>query len=770
MSQFFEELKRRKVVRVGIAYLVAAWLLLQVTGEVAPILELPDWTSKLVLFLLGIGFVIALILAWAYEITPEGVKPDAEAHAADEKPQRSSRRFDFVVIGVLAIALVSVGIFWFSGKDKRWARDVAYPAIEQHAAAGDWEQAYALAKRVESLVPEDPTLNGLWETFAWITSIPSNPSGATVYRQPYAQADAEWELLGTTPLYGIQIPLGLSLLRIELDGHPPLLRVIGGETNMAQDLTVEEDPVIDFPQIHPGAYDFDTPESLPAGMVRVPGEGIVLDGDQVALRDFYIDQYEVTNRQFKEFVDAGGYRRRDLWVYPFVQDGAELSWEQAIARFIDRTGRPGPSTWEAGTNPDGKDDHPVAGVSWYEAAAYAKFVRRELPTIHHWRRAFAGGMLSWILPESNLESEGTAPVGQFQGIGWTGTYDMAGNVSEWCLNSAGDQRVLVGNGWNEPPYMVLNTIYDPGSMPAFNRSSTNGFRLAVSHDDPSVAQILREPIPDPEEVSVADPVSDEVFAAYRNLFDYGPVRWTPTVVETVTARYWTRKRISLTSGSDGERLELYLYLPNTNASYYQTIIFWPSDTAFYVDSVEQLRGQLDFALKNGRAVVLPILDGTFERRSPTPPDWGSINGRDLVIRQVKEVRRAIDYLVTRRDIDSEALAYYGFSWGGRIGAIVLAIEPRLKVGVLNQAGLQHLQIPETSVLNYLPRVKVPVLQFNGIYDTDFRFETQAVPFFELIGSTEKNHVQGATGHFVQKAIMIGETLDWLDKYLGPVTP
>ena len=90
---------------------------------------------------------------------------------------------------------------------------------------------------------------------------------------------------------------------------------------------------------------------------------------------------------------------------------------------------------------------------------------------------------------------------------------------------------------------------------------------------------------------------------------------------------------------------------------------------------------------------------------------------------------AIDYLEDRQDIDSEALAFYGFSWGGRLGPIALAVEPRLKVGVLNQAGLQHLKTPETSVLNYLPRVKVPVLQCNGRYDTDFRFESSAKPFF-----------------------------------------
>jgi len=62
-----------------------------------------------------------------------------------------------------------------------------------------------------------------------------------------------------------------------------------------------------------------------------------------------VDKFEVTNRQFKEFADAGGYQKRDYWKEPFVKDGKSLTWEQAMAEFHNTTGRPGPSTWEAGS-------------------------------------------------------------------------------------------------------------------------------------------------------------------------------------------------------------------------------------------------------------------------------------------------------------------------------------------------------------------------------------------------------------------------------------
>jgi serine/threonine protein kinase len=76
-----------------------------------------------------------------------------------------------------------------------------------------------------------------------------------------------------------------------------------------------------------------------------------------------------------------------LGVMPFVSRGRTLTWEAAVASFRDTTGRPGPATWELGNFPDGQDDWPVNGVSWYEAAAYAVFAGKLLPTIYHWYRA-----------------------------------------------------------------------------------------------------------------------------------------------------------------------------------------------------------------------------------------------------------------------------------------------------------------------------------------------------------------------------------------------
>ena len=78
MKELFAELMRRNVIRVGIAYLVAGWVVLQIADVLIDFLEMPDWSGKLLVLILALGFPLALIFAWAFELTPEGIKPEAE--------------------------------------------------------------------------------------------------------------------------------------------------------------------------------------------------------------------------------------------------------------------------------------------------------------------------------------------------------------------------------------------------------------------------------------------------------------------------------------------------------------------------------------------------------------------------------------------------------------------------------------------------------------------------------------------------------------------
>src|SRR5262249_32020915 len=157
----------------------------------------------------------------------------------------------------------------------------------------------------------------------------------------------------------------------------------------------------------PWDVQLDQQACLPEGMIRVPRTPprwiqSGLSTMDIALGPFLLDRYEVTNRQFMQFVDGGGYQQKGFWEHPFVKGRKPLSWEEAMTEFRDATGRPGPATWELGSYLDGHDDYPVAGVSWYEAAAYAKFAGKSLPTVYHWLVASGIWMAGEIVPRSNF--------------------------------------------------------------------------------------------------------------------------------------------------------------------------------------------------------------------------------------------------------------------------------------------------------------------------------------------------------------------------------
>ena len=103
---FFAELKRRNVYKVAVAYAVVGWLLVQVTTQVFPIFEIPNWALRLTVLAIIIGFPIALVMAWAFELTPEGIKRTEDVDLATQASK--SRTWIYVVI---VGALLSVGLF-----------------------------------------------------------------------------------------------------------------------------------------------------------------------------------------------------------------------------------------------------------------------------------------------------------------------------------------------------------------------------------------------------------------------------------------------------------------------------------------------------------------------------------------------------------------------------------------------------------------------------------------------------------------------------------
>src|SRR5215468_10075242 len=121
---FFAELKRRNVYKVAVAYAVVGWLLVQIATQVFPFFEIPNWAVRLVVLLLILGFPIALILSWAFELTPQGIKRTESADAAGQH----SRGRVWMAMVVIAAAL-SLGLFFLG----RYTAGTAKPRLNQSA-------------------------------------------------------------------------------------------------------------------------------------------------------------------------------------------------------------------------------------------------------------------------------------------------------------------------------------------------------------------------------------------------------------------------------------------------------------------------------------------------------------------------------------------------------------------------------------------------------------------------------------------------------------
>ncbi len=492
------------------------------------------------------------------------------------------------------------------------------------------------------------------------------------------------------------------------------------------------------------------------------------------LSNFWIDRHEVTNREFKRFVDGGGYRDRKYWQHPFIERGRRVGFEHATARFVDSTGRPGPATWESGTFLEGQDEFPVTGVSWYEAAAYAVFAGKSLPTIFHWSRAAEQRMSGVVAPRSNFHGRGPMKVGASGGVNRYGAIDLAGNVKEWCWNRADDsKRYIMGGAWDEPVYL----FNDPDARLPFERAGNFGFRCVKYFDADPLATTSELVAYQTRDFRQETPVSDQAFAIYRTLYDYDRGDLAGRV-DDIDDQHpdWRVEKVSFNAAYGNERVPALMYLPTHGKPLYQTIVYFPPSNALTQRSSAQINTRLiDWVLKSGRALVFPIYKSTYERGDGLTSDYPQQTNtfRDHVIAWAKDVRRTVDYLETRPDIDSSRLAYIGTSWGSTMAPVYLAVEPRFKAAVLIVGGFYtQRSASEVEAINFAPRVKMPVLMLNGRFDFYLPEDTTQIPMFRLLGApdTDKRRVVYDTGHNIPRPELIRESLEWLDKYLGPPTP
>ena len=252
---------------------------------------------------------------------------------------------------------------------------------------------------------------------------------------------------------------------------------------------------------------------VPQGPVTVRGRYYdTLDSERapraerlIQVEGFFLDRYPVTNREYALFIAEGGYEQMALW--------DESIWP-AVLGFVDTTGQPGPRFWENGAFKAGKEDHPVVGVSWYEACAYARWAGKRLPTDPEWVKAGAWPVMSdsgrpvqrkfpWgdAMDKRRVNvwgsgTDGTVAVHQLpEGASVGGVQQLVGNVWEWTTSTFGAWEPSTQKLETELPLKSIrggafDTYFDTQSTCQFQsgesplaRKHNIGFRCALGFCD-----------------------------------------------------------------------------------------------------------------------------------------------------------------------------------------------------------------------------------------------------------------------------------------------
>lgn len=393
-------------------------------------------------------------------------------YLSDQEIERRKKRKKYLYVGlaIFAISIVVVALFlWQSSKARRI--DTLVENLRPTVEAGQFDEVFNILND-SGVALKTLKDNDLVMQMGGNLSVQTTPTGAVVtlariLSEP-ALSRGEESAIGTSPIIDHSLVVGEYLVKLTLDGMNPLeflVQIVPGESlEIRRTLLEEKEEFIRMAKID---------------------EGLSPNGQSIPT--FLIDKYEVTNADFFEFVAAGGYRDKKYWPENIMIDEVLTPWESAIKKLVDKTGIAGSRLWSGGRYPEGKENHPVMGISWYEAQAYASWAGKNLPTWNQWWQASLGGTedarpwgndVRTTQLRANFGFKGTQSAGYYPlGVSPFGCFDMAGNVREWLLDYSDANpkfRTVVGGSWKDPEYM-----FEPSHAESFDpdfASEDIGFR------------------------------------------------------------------------------------------------------------------------------------------------------------------------------------------------------------------------------------------------------------------------------------------------------
>ena len=482
--------------------------------------------------------------------------------------------------------------------------------------------------------------------------------------------------------------------------------------------------------------------------------------ENLLIKPFYMDKYEVSNKDYKEFVDSNGYYRDEFWPLDLMHEGKKISFSEVKTSFVDKANFPSPKDWYQGTYENGKELYPVSGISWYEAYAYANFRNMSLPSVAEWFYAFDRNRPERALKNANINSYNyTKSRIESDSENNNGIFDMAGNVREWVSNNIKDEnsRGILGGSFADDTYVP----FDFYSQNAWNRSSYNGIRLVKKIEPDNSGEIFykREKL---RNFYDNYRTTEKEWNLMESLFMYDKNNISFEQVNTSKVNGQEFYCTSFNIITSNMTMPVHHLRADPEIKSKKAIIYFPGSNALYRDKITYPTWVTEME-NSGVDVIFPEYLSTYSRQDGVKTDIGntSMNYRDHLITWVKEVRYAVDYAIQ----NGYEPHYFGVSWGGQVGVNILAIEDRFKTGILFVGGISLDDVrEEIQPEKYAARIKTPTLLLNGRYDFYFPYQSSQLPLFNLMNldNNNKRHVVVDYAHYVPMHIVREETLKWIN--------
>ena len=500
---------------------------------------------------------------------------------------------------------------------------------------------------------------------------------------------------------------------------------------------------------------------FPAMELYLPNTNYSESHENLHIKPFYMDRYEVSNFEYKEFVDANGYYNKEYWPSELMHKGIKISFNEVKTSFVDKSNFPSPKDWQQGAYENGKDHFPVAGISWYEAYAYAKFREKSLPSVAEWYYAFDRNRPNKALENANINSYNfTKSRVETTSMNHNGIYDMVGNVREWVYNNITDKnkKGILGGSFADDPYLALDFY----SQNAWDRNIYNGIRLVKKIEEDTSGEIfyVREKQRNfYENFQTSDKEWGIIKSMYLYDNDYIQIKNIGTT--DVKDRDYFCENSEIIYGTT--ILPIHHLKANSDIKSKKAVIYFPGSHALFRDNL-RYPSFFDDLLQSGIDIIYPEYLSTYSRRDDVKTDIGntSMRYRDNLINWVKEVRYAVDYAIQ----NGYEPHYLGVSWGGQLGVNILAIEDRFKTGILFVGGISLDDVrEEIQPEKYAARIKTPTLLLNGRYDFYFPYKSSQLPLYNLmdLDNTNKRHVVVEYAHYVPYHIVAEETINWINR-------